>query len=103
VNLDQDLDVDSLELDGDVEVDPIVDIDLDPRSAVSRRAFLRPNRRSTCKVKDGVEVYVAVKVEVLGATSWSTSTSSETVPGLFSTHLQSASTQVGISSWWTAQ
>jgi len=59
--LDQDLDVDPRrELDGDVVVDPIVDVDLDPRSTITRRASATVTGRSTCKVKDGVDGYVAV-------------------------------------------
>ncbi len=68
MDLDQDLDVDPpLELDGDVEVDPIVDLDLDPRSATSRRGLcVTMTGRSTCKVNEGVDVYVALKVKVSG-------------------------------------
>jgi hypothetical protein len=50
-----------LELDGDVEFDPIVDLDLDPRF----EEFLMFGR-SMCKVGDGVDDYVAVKGKVLG-------------------------------------
>jgi hypothetical protein len=38
--------------------------------------------RSTCKVKDGVAVYVGVQRQGLGSTTTTTSTSSENVPGL---------------------
>jgi len=37
---------------------------------------------STCKVKDGVDVYVAVKGQRFGTTSTSRTTSSERVPVL---------------------
>jgi hypothetical protein len=81
VDLDHDLDVDPhLAVDGDVEVDPIVD--LDPRSAILDEDPTTVDPRSTCKVQDRVDVYVAVQRRGLGSTTRSTSTSSATVCGL---------------------
>jgi hypothetical protein len=52
-----------VDLDGDVNVDPIVDLDIDPRFLDEESVT---PERSTCKVDDGVNLYVAVKLKVLG-------------------------------------
>jgi hypothetical protein len=53
-----------VEVDGDVDVDPVVDLDLDPRQESSTRVLRETPHRSTYKVEDGVDVYVAVQVNV---------------------------------------
>jgi len=74
-----DLDVDSnVVLDGNVDVDPFVDLDL-TRSVILDEDSATPGR-SRCKVDGGVEVYVAVQRQGLATTSTSTSTSSEFGP-----------------------
>jgi hypothetical protein len=83
VDLDQNLDVDPhLELDGDVDVDPSVDLDLDRAPRFLDDDCATMTARSTCKVNEGVDVYVAVKGQSIGSTSTPRSTSSERVAGL---------------------
>jgi hypothetical protein len=71
-----------VELDGDVEVDPLVDLDLDRRSAILDEDSMVITGRSTCKVKEGVDVHGAVQRRGLGSTTPTTSTSSENAPAL---------------------
>jgi len=61
VDFDQDLDQ-HLEFDGDVEVDPVVDLDLGPRPGAPSTRDSCASRGSTCKVDGGVDVAVFVKV-----------------------------------------
>jgi hypothetical protein len=69
-----DLDVDpSVVFDGNVDVDPFVDLDLAP-SVVRDEDSATPSQ-SRCKVDGGVEVYVAVQRRGHATTSTSTSTS----------------------------
>jgi hypothetical protein len=49
-------------MDGNVDVDPIVDLDLDPWKDFSTKNH-EPARGSTCNVDVRVDVYVAVHVK----------------------------------------
>jgi hypothetical protein len=82
VSVVHDLDVDPrVEFDGDVEVDPLVDLDLVPSSAILDEDSATPCR-SRYKVHGGVDVYVAVQRLGLATTSTTTSTSPGDVPCL---------------------
>ena len=50
---------DVVDLDGDVDVDPIVELDVDQRPSPRAK-----DRSSRCNVDGGVDVYVAVDVKV---------------------------------------
>jgi hypothetical protein len=43
-------------VDGDVDLDPIVDLELEPRSAILDEDSTAMTSGSTCKVEDGVDV-----------------------------------------------
>jgi hypothetical protein len=68
--------------DGDVNVDSIVDLEIDPRSAILDEDSACGTVGSRCKVKDGVDVERRRQGRDVWSTPRSTSTSSEHVPGL---------------------